>query len=70
MLLREWRTKRELSLAALAHMVGAANATVVSRWERKIHLPRPAEMVALYQLTDGQVAPNDFYVLPELQAAA
>lgn len=69
MLLREWRLKRDLSLAAFAGLVGAGNATVVSRWERKIYRPQPPEMIAIYRVTGGQVTPNDFYDLPDLEAA-
>ena len=70
MLLREWRIKHELSQATVAAAVGAANATVVSRWELKRHIPRPAEMAALFLVTGGAVTPNDFYDLPSLESAA
>lgn len=74
MLLRDWRSQRDLSLSQLAERVrqatgGKTNAAVVGRWDRHEELPRKAEMRALYLLTVGQVTPNDFYELPALPEA-
>jgi transcriptional regulator with XRE-family HTH domain len=66
MALREWRERNGKSQQDVARLVGAANATVVSRWERGVHLPRKDEMVRLYVLTRGEVPPNSFYDLPDL----
>jgi transcriptional regulator with XRE-family HTH domain len=70
MALREWRERNGKSQQDVARLVGAANATVVSRWERGVHLPRKDEMVRLYVVTRGEVPPNSFYDLPDLSTSA
>ena len=68
--LKKWREINGKSQIDVANAVGAANATVVSRWERGVHLPRRHEMIWLYVLTAGVVTPNDFYDLPNLTGLA
>lgn len=68
MTLKEWRERNGKSQPEVARLTGVANATVVSRWERGVHIPHRNEMVRLYILTGGQVDPNSFYGLPDLTA--
>lgn len=66
MALREWREINRLSLDAAAKRLGAANGTVVWRWENGVAIPRRGQMVRIYVETRGQVDPNSFYDLPAL----
>lgn len=61
MLIREWRLKRGLSFRAVAELVGVANGTVVRRWETGDCIPRREEMQRLFDISGGEVTPNDFY---------
>ena len=69
MRLQKWRENKGLTLDSVAGRVGVASMTV-SRWERGSRIPRRGEMLRLFLCTDGQVQPNDFYELPELERAA
>lgn len=52
--------------AALADLLGCSQS-YVSQIERATDpiVPGPAIMIAIFQLTGGEVQPNDFYELPE-----
>lgn len=67
MKLREWRETHGHSQQFIADKVGAKSSTVVSRWERLVHVPHPDQVAALFVLTDGAVTPNDHYELPDLR---
>jgi len=66
MAMREWRENLGLSLAAMASRLRAANAKVVSRWEKREAVPRPDTMIRIWVESNGQVDPNSFYKLPPL----
>ena len=66
MKLAEWRKIKGWTQAELAERIGCTQP-YVSQIERAVDpiVPGPALMIEIYQLTGGQVQPNDFYVLPQ-----
>lgn len=66
--LDRWRLARNWSLEALAATLEVSTATV-SRYINRRRTPEPEVMDKIFRLTGGQVAPNDFYELPDLGAA-
>lgn len=65
--LRDWRERQqpEMTLDAAAAEVGTVRQ-VWFDWEKGRRIPRPAFMAAIWKLTKGAVAPNDFYDLPPI----
>jgi len=70
MTLNDFRLAKDWSFAELARQTGAAHATVTRRWclppgdeDRKI--PSAKFMQAIVRITDGEVQPNDFYLLTD-----
>ena len=63
MTLKEWRDLKGLSLSACAERFGAANSTVVWRWETGAVMPKRIYIQRIFAVTDGAVTPNDFYDL-------
>ena len=68
--INSFREKKNWSYSELARQVGASHATVVRRWclplghdERLI--PAPKYMDRIVKVSEGQVMPNDFYVLDD-----
>ncbi len=51
-------------LQASKELGGEFSIHAVSKWCQGQRIPRQDEMYIIYRLTDGQVTPNDFYVLP------
>lgn len=37
----------------------------VAKWCQDKRIPRQDEMATIYTLTNGEVTPNDFYILPD-----
>ena len=66
--LRNWRRLNKLSQADAADRMAVARRTW-HQWERGSVVPGPEHMVKLVELTQGAVQPNDFYALPDLDAA-
>lgn len=67
MRLVEWRREQGRTQQQVADALGV-NQSAVSQWERANdpYLPSPDVMRRIYALTQGTVAPNDFYDLPPL----
>lgn len=65
MKLAEWRKSKGWTQAELAEQIGCTQP-YVSQIERAVDpiVPGPALMIEIYQLSGGQVQPNDFYALP------
>lgn len=63
--LRNWRRLAQHSQASAADLLGVARRTW-HQWEQGAVIPGPGHMIALYELTDGHIVPNDFYALPDL----
>jgi len=63
--LKAWRTEQGLTQAEAGERVGVTRFCWMA-WECGRKMPRYAEMIAIYVLTDGEVTPNDFYALPLL----
>lgn len=66
--LRSWRRSNQLSQAMAAEKLGVARRTW-HQWERGAVVPGPEHMVRLVQVTGGAIEPNDFYPLPQKDAA-
>ena len=71
MKLAEWRRKQAMTQAELATALGCSQS-YVSQIERAVGaiVPGAAVMLAIFELTQGAVQPNDFYSLPPQQQAA
>jgi len=67
--LAEWRRNQGIRQAGLAMALGCSQS-YISQIERACEpiIPGTALMIAIYQMTGGQVQPNDFYTLPGLLA--
>jgi transcriptional regulator with XRE-family HTH domain len=68
MRLVEWRRQEGLTQQELADALGCTQS-FVSNMERANDPQKPrddAMVVRIYRVTKGQVAPNDFYDLPDL----
>lgn len=63
-----WRRQESMTQADLADRLGCSQS-YVSQMERAVDpiIPGPAIMIALYELSEGAVQPNDFYDLPDLR---
>jgi transcriptional regulator with XRE-family HTH domain len=68
MTFKEWRERNNCSLERCAELFGAANGSVISRYERGIRIPNREHMRRIYVQTRGAVDPNSFYDLPDLAA--
>jgi transcriptional regulator with XRE-family HTH domain len=68
--LAEWRASRGLSRAELAKLLEVFDAKVVWRWETGEYVPRREQMVRIWLLTEGRVAPNSFYDLPPITGSS
>lgn len=71
MKLRAWREDAKLSRRELAEKL-RTDSTSIFRWELERghsdkRIPTCGFMDAIYRLTRGAVAPNDFYDLPALE---
>lgn len=69
MKLSDWMAAEGLNDETLAQRANVNRATV-SRVRRRKQKPGEELAARLFALTGGQVAPNDFYDLPPLPAAA
>jgi transcriptional regulator with XRE-family HTH domain len=63
--LDEWIDAEGLTNTEFADLVGADNGTI-SRWRRGVTIPRPEDMLRIYEATCGEVEPNSFYDLPKV----
>jgi len=66
--LRRWRLQEQLSVANAAARVPIARQTWHS-WERGQTIPPKPLMQRLFEMTGGAVTANDFYDLPQQDAA-
>lgn len=69
MKLAAWRKKKELRQAELALRLGCSQP-YVSQIERAVNpiIPGADLMSRIFEVTDGEVEPNDFYELPNIGA--
>lgn len=65
----DWVKAQGWTWTHAAREIGAANGTAARRLAFGT-VPRGALMVRIYRRSGGQVAPNDFYDLPEAEAPA
>jgi len=57
--LKAWRRKKELSVHAVAEMLGVT-PSAVSNWETGIRRPHKRYWKKLVELTDGEITLEDF----------
>lgn len=62
MTLKEYIKEKKLTGLAFANLVGA-EASLVSKWKRGVVNPTQHYYKKIYEVTDGQVTPNDFFEL-------
>lgn len=62
MTLREYLTKKKITLRSFAEAIGVAQYTL-QRYLAGTRFPGRAEMKAIHRETKGKVTPNDFYDL-------
>lgn len=60
---RSYRKQAKLTLSDMAELVGASNASVVSKHERAIMFPSPERIERYRKASAGAVTHEDFYVL-------
>lgn len=66
--LREWRHAKGFTILQVAERL-AVKPEMLSKWERGVHIPAPANLEAIYTITGGEIEPNDFFKL-ELPAVS
>ncbi|SFV33250.1 hypothetical protein SAMN05216456_1933 [Devosia crocina] len=54
-----------LDLDDFATQVGGVTASGVRKWLRDERVPRPDQMRRIFEVTGGQVTPNDFVLRPD-----
>lgn len=66
-----WRKKMGWTQTQLAEKLGVTQP-YVSSMERAVDpaVPNTSVMARIFELSEGQVQPNDFYALPDLGARA
>jgi transcriptional regulator with XRE-family HTH domain len=62
--LSAWMVAAGLTNAALAKKLGVAENTV-NRWRNRWRRPREKVMAQIHEVSGGQVAPNDFFVVED-----
>lgn len=62
--LRRWRQDQNLSLEALARIVGVKRSTL-SLYETRRRIPRPRIMEELRKASGGAISAKDFYPIGE-----
>lgn len=67
--LARWMSREQLTDSNLAHQLGV-NHTSVMRWRRGLFPPDWKSLVALAEITNGAVMPNDFLPVAQKIAAA
>lgn len=50
-----------------AHLCSKVSRVTVSQYRNGARIPRREQMIAIYELTGGEVDPNSFYDLPPMQ---
>lgn len=67
--LQAYITRERLTIGEFARRIQVRSHTTVHRYKRGEKIPRRDVMRRIYIATGGNVAPNDFYDLPEVPAA-
>jgi len=65
MKLREWRQANGISQKKFAVLADLEGKETVYRYEKGQHIPRPDVMKRIYQATNGEVRPDDWYDLTD-----
>jgi transcriptional regulator with XRE-family HTH domain len=56
----EYLIEQKLSIARFAKAI-EVNPATVTKWKYNGVIPRKADIIKIYDYTDGKVSPNDFY---------
>ena len=69
MTLSEYLKEEKLTQEKFLQISTAYGATftihAISKWCQGHRIPRQEEMQTIYEITEGKVEPNDFYILPK-----
>lgn len=65
MKLAEWKSQNGHTDESLAALIGDCSASSIQKWLRGERIPREEQMLRIFEVTKGDVTPNDFYQLPE-----
>lgn len=63
MKLYEWIRAHNMTYESFAELVGAKDNSVVHKWCMAGAVPRRSMMQRIFEITGGQVTPNDFFDL-------
>ena len=69
MKLKQYLIEKNITPEAFAALIGGVSESGVRKWIYGDRVPRPEQMIAIVEKTDGVVMPNDFF-LPEGKVAA
>lgn len=65
MKLADWIAREGLSHQEFGDRIGKSQAAV-SRYAAGLRMPDEETLIKIFEVTDGEVAPNDFVDLPDL----
>ncbi|MGR4927336.1 helix-turn-helix domain-containing protein [Bradyrhizobium sp. CAR08] len=68
MKLSDWITREGLSHQEVGDRIGKSQAAV-SRYVAGKRMPDEETLIKIFEVTGGEVSPNDFVALPDLAAA-
>lgn len=63
MQLSSYLSDHDISIPQFAQKIGAANRTIVWRYVHGIRRPNKKMLQRIYDVTNGEVTPNDFFDL-------
>ena len=61
MTLSEWMKKNKMSNCRLARLIGVSHPAVW-KWREGLRMPRGDKMNKIFEITNGQVTANDFFL--------
>ncbi len=64
MKLAEWKQGQGHTDEALAALIGDCSVSALRKWLSGERIPREEQMLRIFDVTKGDVTPNDFYSLP------
>lgn len=70
MTLAEYLAAKKITYAAFAERIGAGHARTVERYAKGQRTPDGDTLRTIFEQTDGEVTPNDFFGVGDRLAAA
>jgi len=62
--LRTYITANGLTYEQAAALIGGVSRSAVIKWCRGERFPMPGQLRRIYEVTNGEVTPNDFALVP------